>query len=93
MASRKDSLDKHETSMPQNTVPRKGATSELYDSRQVNRSGSVLARNHEEMFYKFDRHGTTPRSLAIIYGTPERTVCEILRTTYHQRIERARRAS
>lgn len=80
------------TSIYANAASQKPPHMQGLDSTQNNRSiGSVLPRNHEEMFYKFDSHGTTPRSLAIIYDTPERVVCEIIRHRYHGLIQRARR--
>lgn len=73
---------------------RKGVASEPTDSRQKDRrNGSVIGANREAMFVKFDRGGTLPRSLAATYGTSEYEVCEIVRGGYHERIERARRAS
>lgn len=73
---------------------RKSPNRELVDSRRNKQEiGSVIPQNLERMFYKFDRQGTTASSLAKAYQTPERTVCEIIRTRYHGLIQQAKKAS
>lgn len=89
---------KHETSVPRKQDGRKPPHMETDDSaeRTSNRGqriGSQIRRNREEIFYRFDRLGTLPRTIATAFETPERVVCEIVRDEYRGMIERVRRAS
>lgn len=84
----------HKNILAANPSLRKPVGSEPADSRRKNpSSGSVILTNRRAIFTKFDKYGTLPRSLAATYGTPERVVCEIVRSEYREIIERVRRAS